>query len=161
MALPLVGTLPSMMKIVYGLNLNDSFIGLWLLAFNFISMYYFIYKGMYKSIPESLSESAKIDGANQFEIFVRIVLPLVRITFLSVFVLLFVQYWNNYTTPQAFAKDLPTIAFGFHDEVTTNTHLIECEKMAASFILIIPMFIMFIFANKFLMGNLTMGGVKE
>ena len=150
-----------MIKIVNDLNLDNSFIGLWLLAFNFISMYYFIYKGAYKTIPESLSESAKIDGANQFEIFVRIVLPLVRITFLSVFVLLFVQYWNNYTTPLAFAPEVPTVAYGFYRTITLSTHVDETEKMAASFILIIPMFIMFIFANKFLMGNLTMGSVKE
>lgn len=161
LSLPIVGALPSSIKIVESLHLNNSFIGFWILAFGFPTMYYFVYKASFKSIPDSLSESARIDGANNFHIFFRINLPLVRTTFLSVFILMFVSYWNNYSTPLAFAPELPTVAYGFWFTVIRTTHLYLTEVAAGGVILMIPMIVLFIFANKFLMGNLTMGGVKE
>ena len=144
-----VGSLPSNIKIVEDLHLDNTYYGFWIMAFGFPTMYYFVFKSAYKSIPMSLSESARIDGANNFQIFIKINLPLVRITFLSVFVLMFVGYWNNYSTPLAFAPEIPTVAYGFWYSVVRNTHLEKTQEIAGAMIMVIPMLIMFIFANKF------------
>lgn len=159
--LPIVGALPSNIRIVYGLGLNDSIIGFWIMGFSFANMYYFVFKAAFLGVPKSISEAAYVDGASNLNIFLRINLPLVKTTFLSIFTLIFVSCWNNYTTPLAFAPNVPTAAYGMF-RIIQNTQLAEpTAKMAAAMMLMLPILIFYAAANRFLMGNLTMGGVKE
>lgn len=160
MILPVVGSMPSMMNIVYSLRLNNSLIGLMIMGFSFSNMYYFIFKGIFVGLPMSYSEAAKMDGAGNFRIFVTIMLPLVKTTFLSVFTLMFVSLWNNYTTALAFAPNRPTVAYGFF-RLKANTQAgYDSERMAGAMILMLPILLFYVFANKFLIGNLTVGGLK-
>lgn len=157
--LPIVGALPSQLKVVIGLKLNDSIPGLWIMAFGFANMYYFVFKAIFKSLPEALYESASMDGAGEFKIFLRIMLPLVKTTFSSVMLVGFVAAWNNYTVPLAFAPNKPTAAYGLFTLVQ-GTRAMPTEKMTGAMILMIPILVAYIFLNKKLMGNLTMGSVK-
>ena len=135
------------------------------MGFTFTNMYYFIFKGVFHSIPDSYSEAAKIDGAGNFRIFLTIMLPLVRTTFSSVFVLCFVALWNDYTTALAFAPQRPTVAYAFYSRMSgaspdaTNAGY-ETVRMAGAMILMLPILIFYAVGNKFLMGNLTVGGIK-
>ena len=158
--LPVVGALPSQIKIVYGLNMNDSIPGLWVMAFGFANMYYFVFKAIFKGVPDSLKEAAQIDGASNFYIFVRIMLPLVMPTFISVAVLQFVNAWNNYTTPLAFAPNKPTAAFGFFSLVQATQTSEPTLKMSGAILLMFPILLLYCFLNKFMSGNLTVGSVK-
>ena len=161
-SLPIVGALPSQIRIVYGLNLDNSIIGLWIMAFGFASMYYFVFKAAFIAIPNSLSESASLDGAGNFRIFIKIMLPLVKITFASVMLICFVSAWNNYTTPLAFSPHKPTVAYGLFRLIQGwGTRINEPTlKMMGAMMLMIPILIVYALLNKKLMGNLTVGGVK-
>lgn len=160
MVLPVVGSLPSQVRIIYGLGLNDSFFGLWIMAFGFANMYYFVCKAMFKGIPMEISEAAHIDGAGNFQIMVRVILPLAVPTFLSVMLLMFVSAWNNYTTALVFAPNKPTAAYGLFIFIQ-NTRVSEPTlKMAGAMLLMGPILLLFIFLNKKLMGNVTLGSVK-
>ena len=112
MILPIVGSLPSTINIVYGLKLDDTFLGLWILSFGFTNMYYFIFKASFSGIGKAYSEAAEIDGANNLTIFFQIMMPLVKTTFMSIFLIAFVRMWNDYNRPLAFAPNLPTASFG-------------------------------------------------
>lgn len=158
--LPIVGALPSQIKIVYGLRMNDSIPSLWVMAFGFANMYYFVFKAIFKSIPDSLREAAQIDGASNFYIFVKIMLPLVMPTFISVVVLQFVPAWNNYTTPLAFAPNKPTAAFGFFNLVQATQTSEPTLKMTGAMLLMFPILLLYCGLNKFMSGNLTVGSVK-
>ena len=160
MILPIVGSLPSSIRVVYALNLNDSMIGLWIMGFSFAGMYYFVFKAAFRSLPNALSEAAVIDGANNHQIFLRINFPLVKITFLSVFTLIFVGNWNDYTTPLVYARSLPTAAYALHLFIHQTQISEPTLMMTAAMLLMLPILLLYIFANKFLLGNLTMGGVK-
>ncbi len=160
MILPVVGSLPSQISLVYNLNLNDSFIGLWIMSFAFTNMYYFVYKAVFKALPDAISEAASIDGASNLRIFTTIMLPLVATTFFSVMLIFFVQLWNNYTNILAFAPNRPTAAFGLYKFMRSTRVSEPTLKMTGAIILMAPVIILFTLFNKKLMGNLTMGGVK-
>lgn len=160
MILPIVGSLPSTINIVYGLKLDDTFLGLWILSFGFTNMYYFIFKASFSGIGKAYSEAAEIDGANNLTIFFQIMMPLVKTTFMSIFLIAFVRMWNDYNRPLAFAPNLPTASFGLF-RFLQNTRVNEPPlKMMGSMLLLIPILTFFAIFNKKLMGNLTVGGVK-
>ncbi len=160
MIIPIIGSLPAQIKLVYRLGLDNSFFGLWIMGFGFANMYYFVFKAIFKGIPDSIYESAMLDGASNFRIFIQIMLPLVRTTFLSVMVIGFVAAWNNYTTPLAFAPNKPTAAYGLFLFIQSTRISEPTLKMMAAMMLMIPILIVYATCNKFLMGNLTMGSVK-
>ena len=158
--LPIVGALPSQIRIVYSMKLNDSIPGLWIMSFSFANMYYFVFKAIFKGIPDSLKEAAQMDGASNFRVFVQIMLPLVMPTFISIAVIAFVQSWNNYTSPLAFAPNKPTAAYGFF-RLTRNTQVSEPTlKIAGAMVLMIPILLLYCVMNRFMTGNLTVGSVK-
>ena len=160
MILPIVGSLPSTINIVYGIKLNDNFLGLWILSFGFTNMYYFIFKASFSGIGKAYSEAAEIDGASNITVFFQIMLPLVKTTFMSIFLIAFVRMWNDYNRPLAFAPNLPTASFGLF-RFLQNTRVNEPPlKMMGSMMLMIPILTFFAIFNKKLMGNLTVGGVK-
>ncbi len=160
MIIPIIGSLPAQIKLVYNLGIDNFIPGLWIMGFSFANMYYFVFKAIFKALPNSLYESASLDRASNFRIFVQIMFPLVRTTFLSVMVISFVSAWNNYTTPLAFAPNKPTVAYGLHLFIQSTRVSEPTLKMMAAMMLMVPILIAYACFNKLLMGNLTMGSVK-
>ncbi len=160
MILPIVGSLPSQINIVYGLGLDNWIPGLWIMGFGFANMYYFVFKSIFVNLPNSIYESAAIEGASNFRIFVQIMFPLASSTFFAVMLISFVSAWNNYTTPLAFAPQVPTAAYGLFTFIRSTRVSEPTLKMTGAMVLMIPILIIFAFLNKFLMGNITVGAVK-
>lgn len=158
--LPIVGSLPSSMRIVYGLSLNDSFFGFWIMGFSFTNMYYFVFKATFKAVPSALSEAAYIDGANNLKIFFMINIPLVKTTMLTVFTVMFVGNWNTYTTQIAYAPNLPTISYGLYRFIHGSQISEPTLMMAGAMLLLVPILVFYVLGNKFMMGNLTVGSLK-
>lgn len=163
MILPIVGSLPSEIRMVKLLNLNDSFLGMFIMKAHFLGMYYLVFHAMFRGIPKDFDEAAYIDGAGNFSIFFRIILPLASGTFTTIALINFIGFWNDYTTPLIYLPSYPTVALGLYDfvqspepEKTPTTY-----KLAACMLVFIPNFIIFlVFRNK-LIGNISMGGLKE
>lgn len=163
MILPLVGSLPSQIVVFRTLNLYDTMIGMWVAKFNFISVYFMVFHAIFKGLPVSYSEAAKIDGAGNWRIFLSIMLPLVKVTFVTVFLLFFVSYWNDYSTPLLMMKSYPTIALGlyyFRFRQTPDTSP-RPVQLAGAIMVFIPILLLFIAFRKKLMGNISLGGLKE
>lgn len=161
MILPIVGALPSQIELMNSLNLMDSFSGMFIMSFGFLNMYYLIFKGTFGGMSRGYSEAALIDGASNLTIFLKIMLPLARTVFFTIFILNFVSNWNSYTTVMVFAPNKPTIAYVFYIKTRVNTHAgDETTRMASAMVLMIPILIFYVFSNKFIMGNLTVGGLK-
>ena len=77
MILPLVGSLPSQIVVFKALNLYDTMIGMWVAKFNFISVYFMVFHAIFKGLPASYTEAAKIDGASKIRMFFKITLPMI------------------------------------------------------------------------------------
>lgn len=169
MAVPIVGSLPSEIKIAKAVGLYDQMWGLWLMKANFLGMYFLVFQAHFKSIPWEYAESVFIDGGNHYTVLFRIMLPLSVPTFLAIGLLLFISFWNDYQTPLTFLPSRPTAAFGLYhftylDNTTdpkTGLNLSSIPmRLTGCIILMIPILIVFILLKNKIMGNLTIGGLK-
>lgn len=165
--IPIVGNYPSVVVVMQNLGLYDSFIGNFIQKFNFAGMYFFIYYAFFEGLSNSYIEAAELDGASQFQILTRIVLPQAKNIIFTVIVIIFVQLWNDYQTPLLYLPSHPTIAYGVHYITTqsSNTDSINLRdttvRLASCMSLAVPTLLMFIFLKEKLMSNLSMGGLKE
>ena len=159
MALPIVGTTVSEIQMTQNLGIYNTIPGMWFLKFGFTGMYTLIFHAMFKGLPNEYVEAAYMDGAGNFSIFRRIMLPLAMNTMSVVFILTFVAFWSDYTTPLYFLPDHPTLALSLLNftELSSTT---ETMQMAACVLLCIPSLILFAsFTEKFT-NNLQVGGIK-
>lgn len=168
MAIPIVGSSPSMIVLLRDLGIYDSMFSMILLNLNFTGMYFFVFHAYLSGLSDTYVEAAEIDGASQMGIFIKIIFPLCVKIFFTVFLLQFIQTWNDYQTPLLYYPNHPTLAYAiFEMRGSTDGIFREAKYQAVPFkitgcmVLAIPVFVLFVAFNKFLMGNLTMGGLKE
>lgn len=130
-----------------------------------LSMSIFLYHGFMKSVPKSLEEAAVLDGANTFQMFFQVVFPLVKGTTVTVIVLNAMWIWNDYL--------LPFLVIGNSDGVKTLTLELYFAKLTsgqygnpwqlifpAVFVTIIPIIILYIFLQKYIIKGVADGAVK-
>jgi len=163
MIVPTVGTLPAQYRLADILHLTNSFVGAWVMSGHFLGMYFLVFYASYKVVPKDFDEAAKIDGAGNLMIMFRVIMPLVKNMFFTIFLLQFIAFWNNYQTPLLFLPELPTISYGlfeFNNNVDTQLAN-DVTKIAGCMYVFIPIFIVYLIFHNRLMGNLSMGGLKE
>lgn len=164
MAIPIVGSGPSELQVLNTLNLYDTWVGFFAQRGHFITVYYLIMKAAFRAVPASFSEAAQIEGAGHYQVMFRIVLPLVKNIIFTIFLLIFVAYWNEYNYTLIYMPTHPTLAYGVFYLVFINGENFLRNapmQMAASIVLFAPILILFICLKNVLMQNLSMGGIKE
>ena len=122
----------------------------------------FLLKQFFDTIPDELCESARIDGANDFSIFLRIICPLCTAAFSALIIFQFVGSWNDYEQTLVFIREkrLATIPLGldyFKFENATNYGAL----MAASCCSLIPIFTVFLIFQKQFVAGIATSGMKE
>lgn len=162
MIIPIVGSLPSEIKVASALGLYNSIPGMWVMKANMLGMYFLVMYNAFKSMPNEYVEAAKIDGANNFQVFARIGLPLIATTFGTVFLINFVEYWNDYQTPLIYLVDHPTMGLSLYTLYSGGSLIAKNPQFTISFsiVLVAPTLILFLFTHKKLMSNITVGGLK-
>lgn len=162
MILPVVGSLASEITIARTLGIFNTMWGMWILKAHCISIYFFVLTESFRAIPKEFSDSAELDGANGVQVIVKIMLPMVKNVLGTIFLILFVTYWNDYQTPLVYLESKPTLIYGFFMLKWVDGEFnFFPGQMAACVAVILPILIIFIiFQNKF-MGNISMGGLKE
>ena len=165
MVIPIVGSQVSMISLLNSLDIYDTFLGLYLQKFNFANMHYLMFAAVFKGVSKEYYEAATIDGASELKILIKIALPLVATSFGLIFLLMFIGFWNDYQTLILYAPSHPSIAYGLFRVMTDPTGASERGstpvQMAGCILIVIPVFTLFIIFRNKLMGNLTIGGVKE
>lgn len=164
MTMPIVGSDPSALAIAEQLNLKDSIIGMCLMKSYFLGMYFLIFFATLSAFPKDYAEAAYIDGASNTRVMFQIMAPLIKTTYLTIVLLLFVQFWNDYTTPMLFMPNVPTLSYGLYTFVmgTSKAEIAnEPMRLCACFMLLLPVLVLFAFFHDKLLSNVTLGGVKE
>lgn len=162
MILPIVGNLPAEIAMAKRFLLYDQIWGTWILKANFLGLYFIVFYNYFKTVPDAYIEAAKIDGASNLRVLLRIILPMARPIFFTVLLINFITFWNDYQTPLIYLKSTPTIAVGMYQMAMTNDNqlsYVPC-RMAAAVMMLTPVLIVFLAFHKKLLGNLTMGGIK-
>lgn len=163
MALPIIGSAPSELHVARTLGIFDTHVGMWIMKSSFLGMYYLIFYAIFKGIPKDFNDAAAVDGASHYRTFFTIIMPLVSKTFSTIYLLYFMGFWNDYQTPLIYMPSYPTLAMGLFSFTFANNVEIDTvpKRMAGNFIVFIPILIVFlVFRNK-LLGNVSMGGIKE
>ncbi len=165
MSLPLYGSLSASITVHKALNLMDNFFPYTIISsLGFSTMYFFVVEVCLNSIPASFRESAQIDGASMFQIMFKVMIPLTAGVFGTIFLIKFIENWNNYSVNLVYLKTYPTLSYALWQFNTTTSketsHAIV--KITAALIVVIPIFVLFCVFNKYLMNNISLsGGVKE
>ena len=122
----------------------------------------FMLKGFFDTIPDSLREAAIIDGANEFQIFQRVMMPIVKPGVGALFILNFVQVWNDYLWQLVVGQDknVKTLMVGV-STLMQDLNPNFAYKMAGATVAAIPMLIIFIFFQGYFTRGISIGGVKE
>ena len=112
-------------------------------------------------VPDSLCESAKIDGAGHIRTFFQIVLPLIVPSIATLSVLKFVWTWNDYQTPLIFLsrRALFTIQLGMK-VFASESGSIYSLMMAAAVSSTVPLIIVFLCGQRYIIDGIATGAVK-
>lgn len=164
MIVPIIGSDASALAVASFLGLRDSIIGMWVMKSYFLGMYFLVFYETLRAFPKDYAEAAYLDGAGNLSVMVRIMAPLSATTFFTITLLLFVQYWNDYTTPMLFMPNVPTLSYGLYYFSLHNTITeinIVPMKLGACMMMLVPTLIIFVAFHNKLLSNVTVGGVKE
>jgi multiple sugar transport system permease protein len=121
----------------------------------------FLMRQYFTQIPNELRESAYMDGASEFRIWLQIMIPVAKPAMASLAMIVFLWNWNNYLDALVFLSHwrlytIPVALTNFIDESTTEYNLI----MAASASALLPVFVVFLVGQKFFVKGLVAGAVK-
>lgn len=161
--IPIRLAMAPLFSIVKALGLLDSLLGVILVqSASMMPVAVFILTSFLKAVPSELEDAAKMDGALPFEIYWRVVLPLVRPAVATVALLTFVQSWNEYFLPLIFlhTESVFPITLGmvqFRSQFSVQWHLM----FAGILIMLVPTIVAFLLASRQFIEGLTQGGVKE
>ena len=127
-----------------------------------LSMATFMFHGAIKTnIPVSLEEAATIDGCNKWQIFWKIVFPMLKPSIATVAIIDAMAFWNDYLLPSLVLgrKELYTIPIAtkvFYGTYSTDTGLI----MAALLLAMLPILLLYLFLQRYIVEGITAGAVK-
>ncbi len=140
----------------------------------------FIMRNFAKSIPEAITESAKIDGANDITIFVRLIFPLLKPALATIGLFLALDYWNSWYTCMLYItdQDLYTLQYylykmlnaqkGIQDMISQGAQVdvtkmnlpMETTKLAMACVATGPIILLYPFVQRFFVSGITIGSVK-
>ncbi|MBB6670761.1 carbohydrate ABC transporter permease [Cohnella nanjingensis] len=172
------GLVPSYILISRWLGMKNTIFALFV-PYLVNAWFVLLMKGFLQSIPHSLVESAKIDGAGEFKIFVKIILPIAKPAIATVGLFMVLQYWNDwwlsmlfidkenlYTLQYLLIRVMRNLEFLNTEFARKYLNLAQVEiptlsaRMAMSVLAAGPMLFVFPFFQKYFVKGLTVGSVK-
>ena len=122
----------------------------------------FLFIQFFRTLPKELDEAAKIDGANSFQIFTKIMLPAVKPVMLAVLVMSLVYNWNDFFSPLIYLNDNKkfTIAIGLQFFKGSQGNVQIGQMMAMSLVALLPVLIIFAICQKYFIQGIKMSGLK-
>ena len=158
---PTQATLIPLYRTLVDFKLVDTLIGLVVLYSAGAIFSYFLIQGYMKTVPFEIIEAAKIDGAGTWQIFWRIMLPLIRPILVTVGIFQTMWIWNDFVLPNVFIsssekRTLVLQVYSAVGEFTTDWPAF----MTVSVIALIPMVIFFVLTQRQIVSGLVAGSVK-
>ena len=141
----------------------DSPVGVALLHIVFqLSFSVLLYSAFLRSIPPALEESARIDGATTWQIFRRIILPLLGPMNATVAIFAFLASWNDFMLPSLITADpalqtLPVVQSIFQSKFGTNYNVAFASYLMA----MAPTVLVYLFSQRWVISGVTQGAVKQ
>jgi raffinose/stachyose/melibiose transport system permease protein len=156
-----LGILP-LFVMLRALDLINHLFGLILLYAANMSFAVFVLSNFLRTVPDALIECARIDGASEFRIYRKIILPMSRPVLSTVGLISFVTMWNDFYMPLVFLtkENVRTLTLGVYrymNNFLENWHLV----FAAVTVALVPVIVVFFLFSNQIIAGLTGGAVKE
>lgn len=161
--IPIFGSGASSYKLFDKLNMINNPLLFWMAWCTGFDFTFIIMHGCFTGISNSYSESAKIDGANNFTILLKVIVPMVAPVLLALFISNSVGVWNDYSTIQVYLRDYPTLAYGLYAFQTDTARYVEnslAVQNCATLISCVPIIIIYACSQKLILTNISVGGLK-
>lgn len=149
--------------LMFDLHLVRTYLGVILLyiAGNYAFLTY-VYIGFFHSIPRELDEAAIIDGVKPYGLFWRIIFPLLKPVSASVLIIAFMSVWNDFTTPFYFLNTasrftLSLTVYFFFGQHSSDWNLVFADLIIVS----LPVVLLYLFLQRYIVEGLTAGAVKS
>ncbi len=160
MALPSQVTMIPIFALFRWLGWYGTYLPLTVPTYFGVPFYIFLLTQFYKSLPNELSEAARVDGASEWTIFARVIMPLSKSALVTCALFQFLGTWNDFFGPLLYINDPSryTLAYGLQQFL--GAHGGEwAQLMAASTLFTAPIILLFFFAQRiFIQGIATTGG---
>ncbi|MGO4271690.1 carbohydrate ABC transporter permease [Paenibacillus sp. TAF58] len=136
------------------------------------ALFVIIYRQFFSTQPKELEEAARIDGANVFKIFYKVMMPLAKPAILVVFLFSFVWTWNDFYLPSMYLSDIETaplsmgisrIASALRQQAEQYGPSVNDEaiRMATTFMMIIPPMLLYTFTQRWFVEGVERTGLVE
>jgi multiple sugar transport system permease protein len=147
--------------IMRSLRLINTHLGIILIA-SFSIYGTFLLRQFISTVPNEMSEAAFIDGANHYQIFGRIILPMVKPAIATLAMLKFIWTWNDYQHPLIFltTEKLFTLQLGMRAFRSAEYGDQFAVMMAAAVMAILPLVVIFLIFQRYVIEGITIGAVK-
>ena len=155
-----LGLLP-LFVIMTRLHLNNSIPGLALVYAANLSFSFTVFSKFFMGFPKPLQEAARIDGASELGLFLRVVLPVTRPVIFTVALLNFVMIWNDFYMPLVFLtkRSMKTLTLGIY--AYTADFLSNWNKVFAGVaIALLPIIVIYFFFSEQITAGMTSGSIK-
>ncbi len=168
------GMIPEYLLIMRTLHLGNNFL-VYILP-GLVWVYNMILVRSYiDGLPMALQEAAKIDGANDFQIWYKVVMPLCTPVLATIALYYAVGQWNSFMDTYLYAKDLKTLQFKLYEIMSQATMQLDTHnvnnttqavtpmaiRMAVTVVATVPIIIVYPFVQKYFVGGMTLGSVKD
>jgi raffinose/stachyose/melibiose transport system permease protein len=149
-------------KLLQGLRLMGSFTGV-ILIFSSLNMAFSImlFTGYFRTIPREMDEASIIDGCRPLQTFFLILFPCLVPVIVTSIIFTFMGVWNNFTIPLYFLTDsrrwpLPLMVYRFFGQYQSSWNLVFADLVVTS----IPIVIVYIIAQRYIIAGMTSGAIK-
>lgn len=168
------GMIPEYLLIMRTLKLGNNFLvyiipGL-IWVYNMILVRSFI-----DGLPPALQEAAQLDGANDFQIWYKVVMPLCTPVIATIALYYAVGQWNSFMDTYLYAKELPTLQYKLYEIMAQATMQLDTHtttnatqavtpmaiRMAVTVVATVPIIVVYPFVQKYFVGGMTLGAVKN
>ena len=163
LVMPTQVTAMGFLRLITKMGMYDSLLPLIIPSVASPAVFYFMYSYMQSSLPLSLVEAARIDGAKEFRTFNQIIIPIMKPAIAVQAIFTFVGSWNNYFVPALViqSKDKMTVPILIAmlrgaDYMNFDMGKIYMMIMVA----IVPIILVYLFLSKYIIAGVTLGGVK-
>lgn len=156
-------SISAILGIAYRLNFMDQLWALIILLVGGNAYNIWLFKGFIDGIPRELDEAAMIDGANYWQVFWKIIMPLSRSMLAVIFLLTFIGIYGEFVYTSALIKDgqLYTVALGLQTFIRNQFSTNWTQFSAAAIMASLPIMIIFMALQKFIAKGLVAGALKE
>lgn len=160
--IPIIGAGPAAYRLAMNLNMVNNPMTIWLMWAGGFDFAFIVLYGYFKGVSPSYSESAKIDGANNWTIFIKVILPQVTPCLAAIAITQATGVWNDYSTPMIYMRDYPNLAYGMY--LFKDSSFLVKDSMpiyfAAAVISCMPVIILYTCSQNLILNNMTTGGLK-